>query len=197
MTTLRQGDNELVLNELKLTIQVKTKKETEPQGKEVTSMGKPSSFLDFKCLVANNDSYTPAENDRITSILRQLGIANQIWDEMLEIHHRCLCNAYSIGVDGDFSARRTFVGRAIYIKGSFFNHSCRPNVFFQQKPGTAIIQFLTFGTVRVGEPLNLSYIPTLIDYLSRQELLLEEYKFNCGCMRCEEDKEEFKQTMEA
>ena len=43
-----------------------------------------------------------------------------------------ICFFFSVRVDT--GTAKIAMGRAVYLKGSFFNHSCRPNVFFQQKP---------------------------------------------------------------
>jgi len=192
MKSIRNSENEVALDGLKLTFQVKTTKEIEdPALCLKRTQRQPSTFQDFCLLVSNNNSYSQAENDVVTSYFSQFDISKNIWDELLDIHHRCFCNAFSISLEGELSGQRLPVGRAIYIKSSFFNHSCRPNVFFQQKPGTPVIQFLPFGMVRQGEELTVSYMSTMVDFLSRQVHLQEDYKFVCRCPRCEEDKEFF------
>jgi hypothetical protein len=51
-----------------------------------------SPFLFY--FILTKKSYTEEENAFITGCLERMGIAREMCVEILNIHHKCLCNAY-------------------------------------------------------------------------------------------------------
>ncbi|CAN1782859.1 Mitochondrial import receptor subunit TOM70 [Linum perenne] len=78
------------------------------------------------------------------------------------------------------------VGQAIYITGSMFNHSCRPNVNAYFLSRTLFVRTTEF--VQTGCPLELSYGPQVgqWDSKDRLQILEDKYSFRCQCRSCSE-----------
>ncbi|KAJ8689945.1 Histone-lysine N-methyltransferase set-6 [Pleurotus ostreatus] len=74
------------------------------------------------------------------------------------------------------------LGFAMYIEGSYFNHSCDPNVG-KTRRGRAM-EFRTTREIVAGEELNINYIDTKADWKSRRKELLSGWYFDCKCRRC-------------
>ncbi|RAL52269.1 hypothetical protein DM860_016118 [Cuscuta australis] len=76
------------------------------------------------------------------------------------------------------------VGQAIYLEGSMFNHSCRPNAHAYFLSRTLYVR--TTETVAAGSELEISYGPQVgqWDYKDRQKILREHYSFDCQCRGC-------------
>ncbi|KAI3508397.1 hypothetical protein L1887_23404 [Cichorium endivia] len=76
------------------------------------------------------------------------------------------------------------VGQAIYLTGSMFNHSCKPNIhtYFQSR----ILNIRAIDFIRVGQPLELSYGPQVGQWScnERQISLKNQYAFICTCASC-------------
>eukprot|EP00755_Sulcionema_specki_P009896 Sspe_Gene.44937::Locus_22119_Transcript_1_1_Confidence_1.000_Length_1459::g.44937::m.44937/K11426/SMYD; SET and MYND domain-containing protein len=75
---------------------------------------------------------------------------------------------------------------ALLEVGSFFNHSCDPNVVHMSSAGRGrpTVMFKTTRAVAKGEELCISYIDTDQDTGQRQELLQQMYYFRCQCPKC-------------
>ncbi|KAF4584966.1 hypothetical protein EYR40_001792 [Pleurotus pulmonarius] len=74
------------------------------------------------------------------------------------------------------------LGFAMYIDGSYFNHSCDPNVR-KIRRGRAM-EFWTVREIVAGEELNINYIDTKADWKSRRKELVSGWYFDCRCRRC-------------
>ncbi|KAJ9167327.1 hypothetical protein P3X46_021990 [Hevea brasiliensis] len=76
------------------------------------------------------------------------------------------------------------VGKAIYIAGSLFNHSCQPNIHAYFLSRTLFIR--TTEHVAAGCPLELSYGPQVgqWDCKDRLKFLEDKYLFRCQCIGC-------------
>ncbi|RKO83582.1 hypothetical protein BDK51DRAFT_11615, partial [Blyttiomyces helicus] len=75
------------------------------------------------------------------------------------------------------------MGRAIFPRASYFNHSCDPNCECIQDG--MIMTIRTKRPVEEGEAsLTISYIDTNLPLGARRARLQEEYFFTCGCERC-------------
>lgn len=74
-------------------------------------------------------------------------------------------------------------GRAVYLQGSRFNHSCCPNVT-RVRCGRDMI-FLTNRDIRKDEELCITYVDLGRHVDDRQKTLLEDYAFFCTCQRCQ------------
>ncbi|XP_072963052.1 histone-lysine N-methyltransferase ASHR1 isoform X1 [Typha angustifolia] len=82
------------------------------------------------------------------------------------------------------SIEQVRVGQAIYSTGSFFNHSCQPNIHAYFLSRTLLIR--STELVPAWCPLELSYGPQVgqMDLLERQKSLEEQYFFKCQCLSC-------------
>ncbi|WMV19996.1 hypothetical protein MTR67_013381 [Solanum verrucosum] len=78
------------------------------------------------------------------------------------------------------------VGQAVYVAGSFFNHSCQPNIHTYFLSRTLHVQATEY--VLAGSELELSYGPQVgqWDCKDRQRLLEDRYSFTCQCTGCSE-----------
>lgn len=90
------------------------------------------------------------------------------------------------------NAREYFVNGRAHIAVnplySFFNHSCDPNVTWEDDKATcsSAIRMYTLRSVKAGEELFINYQTELSDkpYLERREVLREWLGFDCQCIRC-------------
>ncbi|CAM0956538.1 unnamed protein product [Alopecurus aequalis] len=84
------------------------------------------------------------------------------------------------------SVEQVRVAQAIYMSGSLFNHSCRPNVHTYFHSRTLLLRSTEY--IESGSPVELSYGPQAgeMDLLERQNSLQENYKFGCRCSSCSE-----------
>ncbi|KAK6794180.1 hypothetical protein RDI58_007633 [Solanum bulbocastanum] len=78
------------------------------------------------------------------------------------------------------------VGQAVYVAGSFFNHSCEPNIHTYFLSRTLHVQATKY--ILAGSELELSYGPQVgqWDCKDRQRLLEDRYSFTCQCTGCSE-----------
>ncbi|KAL3341809.1 hypothetical protein AABB24_026035 [Solanum stoloniferum] len=78
------------------------------------------------------------------------------------------------------------VGQAVYVAGSFFNHSCQPNIHTYFLSRTLHVQATEY--VLAGSELELSYGPQVgqWDCKDRQRLLEDRYSYTCQCTGCSE-----------
>uniref|UniRef100_A0A452YJ51 SET domain-containing protein n=1 Tax=Aegilops tauschii subsp. strangulata TaxID=200361 RepID=A0A452YJ51_AEGTS len=94
---------------------------------------------------------------------------------------------YSAADDGVMcSVEQVKVAQAIYMSGSLFNHSCRPNVHSYFHSRTLFLRSTTY--IKSGSPVELSYGPQAgeMNLVKRQKSLQENYKFSCQCSSCSE-----------
>uniref|UniRef100_A0ACD5U611 Uncharacterized protein n=1 Tax=Avena sativa TaxID=4498 RepID=A0ACD5U611_AVESA len=84
------------------------------------------------------------------------------------------------------SVEQVRVAQAIYMSGSLFNHSCRPNVHTYFHSRTLFLRSTEY--IESGSPIEISYGPQAgeMDLLVRQQSLQENYKFSCRCSSCSE-----------
>ncbi|KAK7202995.1 hypothetical protein BZA70DRAFT_297518 [Myxozyma melibiosi] len=81
------------------------------------------------------------------------------------------------------SSESEFLGSAIFPSGSYFNHSCEPNVA-KSRVGRSM-HFTTTRDIAPDEELCISYGMMLDQPVdSRRETLKEQWYFDCGCVRC-------------
>ncbi|XP_019191551.1 PREDICTED: SET and MYND domain-containing protein 4 isoform X1 [Ipomoea nil] len=82
------------------------------------------------------------------------------------------------------SLEQVKVGQAIYLVGSMFNHSCRPNAHAYFLSRTLYVR--TTDSVSAGSELELSYGPQVgqWDHKDRQQILRDRYSFSCQCRGC-------------
>ncbi|XP_025793592.1 SET and MYND domain-containing protein 4 isoform X3 [Panicum hallii] len=84
------------------------------------------------------------------------------------------------------SVEQVRVAQAIYVSGSLFNHSCRPNVHAYFLSRTLVLRSTEF--IKSGSPVELSYGPQAgeMHLPDRQKSLQENYYFSCQCSSCSE-----------
>ncbi|XP_068645515.1 histone-lysine N-methyltransferase ASHR1 isoform X2 [Aristolochia californica] len=96
------------------------------------------------------------------------------------------CDAYAAKGASTTNIEQVRVGQAIYLMGSLFNHSCKPNIHSYFLSRTLFIRSIEF--VQAGSSLELSYGPQVGQWNreERQQLLQEQYSFKCNCSACSE-----------
>ncbi|WVZ59541.1 hypothetical protein U9M48_009666 [Paspalum notatum var. saurae] len=84
------------------------------------------------------------------------------------------------------SVEQVRVAQAIYVSGSLFNHSCRPNVHAYFLSRALVLRTTEF--IKSGSPVELSYGPQVgeMHLAERQKSLQENYYFSCHCSSCSE-----------
>ena len=77
------------------------------------------------------------------------------------------------------------LGLCLYTKTSLFNHSCCPNAFYYFKDGNNIV-VKTLKPIKKNEAISISIIYDIQCKSKniRQEILKNNFGFNCLCQRC-------------
>lgn len=93
-------------------------------------------------------------------------------------------NAFGIWQDGESNDSREYLGFWIVPQASYFNHSCSPNV--DKKRIGNKLTFTLNSNVVAGQQLCIDYSGILsLDVHKRQEILSENWFFQCGCEKCQ------------
>jgi len=82
-------------------------------------------------------------------------------------------------------------GTGLYELQSRINHSCSPNVEIQFVEGNARLSVKAVRDIAPGEELHISYIQCCElerSRHSRQKHLLENYLFDCWCVKCDSER---------
>mgnify|MGYP001043163323 CR=1 FL=1 len=97
-----------------------------------------------------------------------------------------LLQSNAIGVRAAGESRRLTGGVALMGGGSFFNHSCAPNLSWttDADAGGHAITFVTSTAVAAGDELTIAYVPVDMPTAARRERLAAQYGFDCTCARC-------------
>ena len=103
----------------------------------------------------------------------------ELYDRCIRILHR---NCMQINYEDDA------IGTALFGLGSFFNHSCRPNVQLSDKmqSQSAYAMFESVQNIKKGSELCLQYVDSN-DFGSndeKQKYLMFAYGFYCQCSLC-------------
>jgi len=154
-------------------------------------------YKDYTSLITNRESFPQATIESldywICDYIRRLGEwvggRTETNIELLDILLRNRCNAFYIqGRLREAAVAHGIVGQSrgcgIYVRNSFFNHSCQPNVNYWVVENSLRVECTASFPVKKGEELNISYIDTAQDLTARREKLLESYLFTCDCVRC-------------
>lgn len=127
--------------------------------------------------------------DAIHSFFKQIKVES-IFGKYNFVHVRRLLfkfriNSYSINDMIEWKP----LGGGMYLKASFFDHSCLPNaaIIFQGMQ----MQVRAIKDIPEDEPIYVSYVNILKGKAFRKKVLMENYYFECGCPRCKEDEKEF------
>ncbi len=86
------------------------------------------------------------------------------------------------------AAAATNVAVGLFGTASLLNHSCEPNLVMHRDPDLAApaVRFLATRHIPAGEELTISYLQNAhgVQRQVRQEELLHNYGFECGCPLC-------------
>ena len=110
------------------------------------------------------------------------------------LHHLMMlpCNAHEVSEMAinwtEPSASKTLeIGSAIYPVLSLINHSCDPSVVRHSYSNMCVVRAIR--NISAGEELldNYGALYPIMDRLSRQQHLQNQYFFQCACIACSED----------
>ncbi|XP_046986428.1 SET and MYND domain-containing protein 4-like [Schistocerca americana] len=133
-------------------------------------------------------SGTSISEDKIEGELTE----NEAFIGGLLLHHLELLqfNAHEISeiiLNKDGTAKSVFLGGGLYPTLALFNHSCNPSIvrYFH---GTSVA-VRTVRTLHVGEMVSENYGPNFVQVHKeeRQNILKDQYWFECKCIPCIED----------
>ncbi|KAM9968681.1 hypothetical protein ACTFIW_000554 [Dictyostelium discoideum] len=151
-------------------------------------------YNDYAELVSNVENYNESLKESLSYwickyVVKLSAKLGKIEDEfdLLNILLRNRCNAFYIqGRPRDGSSGESR-GCGVYVRNSFFNHSCDPNVNYWVVNNTLEVECTLLKNVKEGDELTISYIDTTSPLNKRREKLLEGYLFNCLCTKCVAD----------
>jgi hypothetical protein len=75
--------------------------------------------------------------------------------------------------------------QALMSGGSFFNHSCVPNVAFHAVGLNSLIIFIATRDIAAGEELFIGYVSAYAE--QRHQTLMAQYGFACHCSMCKSE----------
>jgi SET and MYND domain-containing protein len=125
--------------------------------------GNMSYFNDLRRILLNVTHKAPLKLD-----------ANE---NFIETMCQLIQNGFGVRKYGNFC-----YGYAIYPVASYFNHSCWPNLVFDQRG--KLMHFVALHDIPEKTELNISYIPLNETGPVRQKKLLTDYHFKCLCPGC-------------
>jgi hypothetical protein len=153
----------------------------------------------LKCIYTSTPTLTPKDNpfskleEKVKTTFQELTggkdcewLIQSEWDDILG---RILGCAHAI-TDISLPLGEQSLGRALFLKHSFYNHACAPNAFLSMQPGgaTVMAQVRMLRPLQPKEAVTISYIPTSgLDKQERQAKLLAGYHFTCACATCAGD----------
>ncbi|KAM9992673.1 hypothetical protein ACTFIY_010111 [Dictyostelium cf. discoideum] len=151
-------------------------------------------YNDYAELVSNVENYNESLKESLSYwickyVVKLSAKLGKIEDEfdLLNILLRNRCNAFYIqGRPRDGSSGESR-GCGVYVRNSFFNHSCDPNVNYWVVNNTLEVECTLLKSVKEGDELTISYIDTSGLLNKRREKLKEGYLFNCLCIKCVAD----------
>jgi len=157
-------------------------------------------YADYSTLITNQSNF-PEHTlqsldywicDYIRRLAHWVGGHEEDNTELLEILLRNRCNAFYIqGRTLDEKTSGETRGCGVYVRNSFFNHSCAPNVSYWVVENTLQVECTATVPAQAGTELCISYIDTALPLAERRAKLLESYMFRCDCTKCiAEEKEE-------
>jgi len=151
-------------------------------------------YSDYAELVSNIENFDESLKNSLSFWICKyiVGLAKDVHREedeidLLNILLRNRCNAFYIQgrpKDGSPGESR---GCGVYVRNSFFNHSCDPNVNYWVLNNTLEVECSLLRPVKENEELCISYIDTTFKLKKRRAKLLEGYLFHCTCTKCLSD----------
>eukprot|EP01112_Ceratiomyxa_fruticulosa_P021558 TRINITY_DN7630_c0_g1_i1.p1 TRINITY_DN7630_c0_g1~~TRINITY_DN7630_c0_g1_i1.p1 ORF type:complete len:477 (+),score=92.97 TRINITY_DN7630_c0_g1_i1:100-1431(+) len=197
----------VIVTEIKLLIRTLSRKWLEAQiaeneGREEQAEGGEQKkfsndnglrYEDYSSLITNKASF-PANTlesldywicDYIRRLTEWVGGREEKNSELLDILLRNRCNAFYIqGRTFDEKTSGETRGCGVYVRNSFFNHSCAPNVNYWVVDNSLKVECTSAGTCPAGDELTISYIDSSLSLQERRAKLLESYMFHCDCTLC-------------
>eukprot|EP01132_Coremiostelium_polycephalum_P003269 gene3269-4094_t len=152
-------------------------------------------YKDYNQLVSNIESFPESLKESLSYWICKYIVklahekTGRIEDEidLLNIVLRNRCNAFYIQGRLKEGGNGESRGCGVYVRNSFFNHSCKPNVNYWVLGNSLEVECSLMRPVKKGEELSISYIDTSASLKNRREKLLEGYLFHCLCDKCIED----------
>ena len=80
-------------------------------------------------------------------------------------------------------------GSAVFVRSSFFNHSCAPNLTYFERSGHEMV-FWAKDDIPAGTPLSIHYISLTLTVDERRRKLQRTWMFQCACEVCEHQLEQ-------
>lgn len=72
----------------------------------------------------------------------------------------------------------------LFLDAARINHSCRPNVHKSWNENIGRLTVHAVRDIEQGEEITISYLGKTMDYIERQVILEELFRFDCGCDLC-------------
>ena len=163
----------------------------------------PVPMMDWmllKCIYTSTPTLKPEDNpfseleEKVKTTFKELTGSECEWliqAEWNDIFGRILGCAHAVTDITSLPLGEQCLGRALFMKHSFFNHACAPNAFLSMQPGDATVtaQVRMLRPLQPKEAVTISYIPLSgMDKQERQARLLSGYHFTCACESCTGDK---------
>eukprot|EP01084_Bolivina_argentea_P098690 177357_1 len=111
----------------------------------------------------------------------------EMYDRIIRILHlNCITIPYNNGQNKEDED----IATGLFGLGSFFNHSCEPNVELMNKMEyqSGYAKFQTISDIKEGEELHIQYAGKNDTFEDRQKYLMWVYGFVCQCSKCTYDK---------
>jgi hypothetical protein len=166
----------------------------------------PVPIMDWmllKCIYTSTPKLKPEENpfseleEKVKTAFQELTGGQEcewlIQSEWDDIFGRILGCAHAITDITSLPLGEQCLGRALFLKQSFYNHACAPNAYLSMQPGgaTVMAQVRMLRPLQPKEAVTISYIPTSgMDKQERKAKLSTGYHFTCACETCAGDKYE-------
>ena len=153
-------------------------------------------YADYCALVARREDFeTPVVEaleywicDYVARLREFLGHSDKP-GELLDILVRNRRNSFYVAS----SHAKTPAGCAVFITPSFFNHHCRPNIFYHSWPTPhvpRVFEFCADAELPAGSELCITYLDDQAiggSVERRRAQLRESFQFTCMCERCVAD----------
>ncbi|CAF2901019.1 unnamed protein product [Rotaria sp. Silwood2] len=129
----------------------------------------------------NNDKQRYKTFQLINQYLKSWNLFNDIDEKILfEFYCRLIINTLTIHDSIDLKS----IGYGLYLDATIYNHSCRPNCHTVFNGIYLTIRIISND---FNNEWTINYIDLLDTYENRQDLLRNNYYFNCQCKRCLEN----------
>lgn len=156
-------------------------------------------YDDYIELVSNVESFQESLKESLTywicnyivKLAREECQREEDGQDLLAILLRNRCNAFYIQGRPKEGGNGESRGCGVYVRNSFFNHSCNPNVNYWVVNNSLEVECSLVREVKKGDELTISYIDTTGTLEERREKLKDGYLFECQCTKCRYEEEYF------